>query len=109
MAATIPCMKPFIKSFNTGFLSHRADQGVYGSSNDHGSGNYQLSVVSSSKRDSRYRSHSRKDQLGGMTMTRIEPNNAMAQDESRSLSEDGSDKMIIRRTTAWDVRYDEHS
>lgn len=44
-----------------------------------------------------------------MTMTRIEPNNAMAQDESRSLSEDGSDKMIIRRTTAWDVRYDEHS
>ena len=112
MAATIPCMKPFIKAFNTGYLGHTVSQmGGYGTGygTGYGKGNeYVLQSISSDRgfgptkaKSGRNLGPLRPDQGDNATVVEHEP----AQ-PSGSMTSDGSEKMIIRQTVGWNVRYD---
>ncbi|KAK2737234.1 Ubiquinone biosynthesis protein coq9, mitochondrial [Myotisia sp. PD_48] len=94
MAATIPCLKPFVKAFNTGYFDTSA--ALQGSSAGEG---YALSNITNARTkvtvdESIYKKDKRTDRKGHQ------------RDGSDTPSSAGSDKMIIRRTTAWDVSYD---
>lgn len=93
MASTIPSLKPFVKAFNTGYFDTRA---VQSSSIDDG---YALSHLSPANITVSANSHAyRKGRP-----SKADRGSHVRED---SPSSTGSDKMIIRRTTAWDVSYD---
>ncbi|KAI9801612.1 MAG: hypothetical protein M1825_003291 [Sarcosagium campestre] len=116
MAATIPCMKPFIKAFNTGFLGTTARQteiGGYGSNSEYGprDTSYALQSISSEYGYVKQsRSSSGKVPVlrpdGGDNATSVEHD---PHHPSGSMTSDGSEKMIIRQTVGWNVRYDQES
>ncbi|KAH7351401.1 hypothetical protein BKA66DRAFT_279790 [Pyrenochaeta sp. MPI-SDFR-AT-0127] len=130
MAATIPCLKSFIRSFDTG----SGVKAGFGSSNEYGSsgrtgsnalsnGNYQLSSLKRSKNDSSY-SRSRADDDGDTrailrTFTSARPsppstaretnaNNGYKrqQHEPDRDSQGSRQELVIRRDMGWEVGSD---
>ncbi|RJE20992.1 hypothetical protein PHISCL_06662 [Aspergillus sclerotialis] len=98
IASTIPCLKPFMKSFNTGYLSHRAQQTAFGGTGH--STSYPLTSISTQHgmdgSESQVRStvHADRDSIG-----------APADENGYDSGSNGSEKMIIKCTTSWDVSY----
>ncbi|KAI9803961.1 MAG: hypothetical protein M1833_000242 [Piccolia ochrophora] len=114
MAATIPCMKPFVKAFNTGYYTHTPDQ-AGGSQYGYGSAyakdtNYALQSVSSQTGPAPDRASRkmkiRPDAQDAVTVIETDKENSKPE-EAGSVTTHGSDKMMIRRTVGWNVRYDE--
>lgn len=103
MASTIPCLKPFVKSFNTGYFDTRAV--VDGSSQGEA---YVLSNMSRSKYTATAENAADVPKSGSNIGGMLKGNKKghIRSQGSDSPSSTGSDKMIIRRTTAWDVSYD---
>ncbi|EZF29086.1 hypothetical protein GY631_0310 [Trichophyton interdigitale] len=89
MAATIPCLKPFVKLFNTGWFDTRAMHSTSGGEQ------YALSNIqptgSTEDKSTRRKWNDRRH---------------VRSQGSSAPSSAGSDIMIIRQTTAWDVTYD---
>ncbi|EEP80629.1 conserved hypothetical protein [Uncinocarpus reesii 1704] len=89
MAATIPCMKPFIKAFNTGWLlaldTSTPSEG-YALSNMH-------RTAYSANAETQFSSKS--------SIFQASRQGHVLHQEPGTPSSAGSDKMIIRRTTAW--------
>ncbi len=128
MAATIPCMKPFVKAFNTGYLGTAARQtdygygyatGTFGHSGDKTNGqSFALQSMRSrhgdDKRDAPH--HQKSTHNLKLKEKQIRPDLAdttayvehnQGQEESGSVTSQGSDQMIIRRTVGWDIRYED--
>ncbi|EFQ97430.1 hypothetical protein MGYG_00471 [Nannizzia gypsea CBS 118893] len=88
MAATIPCLKPFVKLFNTGWFDTR------GVSTNSAGEQYALSNITPAR-------------VSVTTEASKKPWNDRRHVRQQSASSSaGSDIMIIRQTTAWDVTYD---
>ena len=104
IAATIPCMRPFLKAFNSGFLGVAAGQA------DQTQCCFGSSPKGSHRPESRTsrtagRPRFRPDQAGkSETVVEHDP---MYRAETGSRTSDGSEKMIIRQTVAWNVQYGE--
>ncbi|KAI1931459.1 hypothetical protein LOZ58_005782 [Ophidiomyces ophidiicola] len=100
IAATIPCLKPFVKAFNTGWFDTRAVDGLsypegYALSNLH--------------RSTKYSANAEVGNPVGRGVTIHSPEDGRVASRGRdSPSTLGSDTMIIRRTTAWDVSYEDY-
>ncbi|KAK2879363.1 hypothetical protein FQN49_000951 [Arthroderma sp. PD_2] len=92
MAATIPCLKPFVKLFNTGWFDTRAINSTSG-----GEG-YVLSNMTPARITVTADDKVFKKQRNERRHIR--------QQSSGAPSSAGSERMIIRQTTAWDVSYD---
>lgn len=118
VAATIPCMNVFLKSFSTGYLMTTADQ--VDTTATKGSNSYVMSTVRS-----RHTRNSDKKTAGTQTSVapleeadvRLRPGGGVSSSkivhkgsiggnhtDAESLTSDGSDKIIVRRTVdvAWD-------
>ncbi|KAK5123181.1 hypothetical protein LTR85_003379 [Meristemomyces frigidus] len=102
IAATIPCMRLFLKNFNTGYLGTTADQvdPTATMAATKGSNSYAMSSV----RSRHMNSHNKDKEKGGdirlrpdvsMTTSKI---NHDTSSERGSITSDGSDKIIIRKT-----------
>ena len=121
IAATIPCMRIFLKNFTTGWLGTTADQVDHTATLDatKGSNSYALSSMSSHARNRHLdsRSHFRSEKGDGhgdgdgelklrgddaINITQVtHPDNIT---ETGSNTSDGSDRIIIRKTVQ--VGYD---
>lgn len=97
IASTIPCLKPFIKSFNTGYLSHRAEQTVFGSTTH--SNSYPLTTLSSQRDKDGAESQMRSAVCAGRDSI------GSPEEDGYDSGTNGSDKMIIKCTRTWDVSY----
>ncbi|KAI9710043.1 MAG: hypothetical protein M1812_007507 [Candelaria pacifica] len=128
MAATIPCMKPFVKAFNTGYLGTAARQTNYAygyatgtfadDKTNHGRSFALQSMRSRSQEDSKRAEpqHQKstnnlklreKDLRPDMVDSTVYVEHSQGQEESGSVTSHGSDQMIIRRTVGWDIRYED--
>ncbi|KAI9744980.1 MAG: hypothetical protein M1835_002655 [Candelina submexicana] len=129
MAATIPCMKPFVKAFHTGYLGTAARQtnygygygtGTFGNSDktDHGRSFALQSMRSRSADERKNVEPQRQKSTHNLKLQEKELRPDMAdstvfiehnqvQEESGSVTSHGSDQMIIRRTVGWDIRYED--
>lgn len=96
MAATIPCLKPFVKAFNTGWFDTRAvNHSSYSDA-------YALSNLTRTK-------YSVNAEAGNTSTRDILPSardGHARRQGSETPSSTGSDIMIIRQTTAWNVSYE---
>ncbi|EEQ30494.1 conserved hypothetical protein [Microsporum canis CBS 113480] len=92
MAATIPCLKPFVKLFNTGWFDTRAIHSTSGGEH------YALSNLTPARVTVTADDKLPKKQWNDRRHARAQ--------SSGAPSSAGSDIMIIRQTTAWDVTYD---
>lgn len=106
MAATIPCLKPFMKSLNTGYLSTRAEQTAFGGSFH--SNSYPLtSLFSQRGKDGLDSSSGPAEPMPIMPMAGKGPERswigAPEDDDNESAGTNSSDTMFIRCTTSWDV------
>ncbi|EAS36414.2 uncharacterized protein CIMG_01768 [Coccidioides immitis RS] len=97
MAATIPCLKPFVKAFNTGWFDTR---GVDTSLHSDG---YALSNLNRTKYSANAEIVSGSDEIDNLESI---PRGRLRQRGSDTPSSAGSDIMIIRRTKAWNVSYE---
>lgn len=97
MATTIPCLKPFIKSFNTG----------WGTVIPNESGSYALADLSykSQGANSAVRRTRAEEDLKGITRSSL---HAVTQPRRFSEGSDDSQKMIIRKTVSTNIDYDAH-
>ncbi|KAI9701000.1 MAG: hypothetical protein M1836_001668 [Candelina mexicana] len=130
MAATIPCMKPFVKAFNTGYLGTAARQtnygygygtGTFGNSDDKTNHGRSFALQSMRSRSADERKHvepqhqksthnlklKEKELRPDMADSTVYVEHNQVQEESGSVTSHGSDQMIIRRTVGWDIRYDD--
>jgi hypothetical protein len=118
IAATIPCLRPFLKAFNSGFMgvaATQADPTLYGSSDGRkGNSSYILqSRRGDNKSALRSAAHASRDEGRGFREVNIGQSHTcvehdpMHNAETGSRTSDGSEKMIIRQTVAWDVQYDD--
>ncbi|MCJ1301597.1 hypothetical protein MMC08_004398, partial [Hypocenomyce scalaris] len=109
ISATIPCLKPFMRACNTGFLGGPLTK-------QHGStytsaGSYALQSVSSDKtavtshRQTSTRKILRPGRGDTMTVIAHEPRRAGREDDD-SVDSGGSQQMIIRQTRGWTVEHD---
>ncbi|KAK4543662.1 hypothetical protein LTR36_005307 [Oleoguttula mirabilis] len=106
IAATVPCMRLFLKNFNTGYLGTTADQvdPTATMAGTKGSNSYAMSTVRSRHMDSQ----NRDQQIGGDIRLRPDVNmvtskiNHETSSERGSVTSDGSDKIIIRKTVQVD-------
>lgn len=115
IAATIPCLKSFIKSFDTGFgLEVGYNTHPYGSAHSRGYGNgtkagqsFQMSSLkgSDSTKDSSPQTlgQLRPEQINNTTNIYHENDPPR---EDASITSGNSQEMIIRRDVQWDVRHD---
>ena len=111
IAATIPCMRIFLQNFTTGYLGTTADQldPTATQAATKGSNSYMMSSMRSRRLDAN--SSDRTDKPigernlklrpdGGMTTSRVvHTDNAT---ETGSITSDGSDKIIVRKTVQVD-------
>lgn len=92
MAATIPCLKPFVKLFNTGWFDTRAMHSTSGGE-QYALSNIQPAEITVTTEDKPAR-------------RKWNDRRHVRSQGSSAPSSAGSDIMIIRQTTAWDVTYD---
>lgn len=104
MAATIPCLKPFMKSLNTGYLSHNAQQA--------GRLNSALMLVplsqSQTSRQVHVSSHAPSSNSTSV-LGRAGASDKLfpGTDDEKSLSTQASDQRMIRYTREFDISYDD--
>lgn len=116
IASTIPCMRPFLKAFNTGSLGAVADGtelGSYGYGNSRSRKPRDDSALRTSsmpvKEDALHVSEGeviespvlRKD--ASAAVTQVAHDGERVQVDATSVTTDGSDRMIIRKTTEWSI------
>ena len=109
IAATIPCMHIFLRNFSTGYLGTTAEQVDPTGSATQGSSSYQLSKLRERQKESHSKSKQRQDSKTptsrlrpdfGQNVSRIEHPDEVT--ESGSVTSDGSDRIIIRKTVMVD-------
>lgn len=98
IAATIPCLKPFMRSLNSGYMSHRAPQSTIGSGVH--SNSVPLTSISSQKGKGPMRSR-RGPQSDGDGDSLVDVDDDNGYDSGTA----GSDKMIIKYKKSWEVSY----
>jgi hypothetical protein len=112
MAASIPCAKPFIQAFYTGYLTHQVPESVL---RDTHLGPYALSDLPSSGKSNGTSPMPSISGPGKDPITEPKPvafkadvsaniSNTILVDDDNA-SDDNADAMAIRQTTAWSVRY----
>lgn len=115
IAATIPCLKSFIKSFDTGFgLEIGYSANPYGSqvSRQYGNGTKgQQSFQMTSLKGSESTKESSPQSLGQLRPEQIKNTTNIYHEnepprEDASVTSGNSQEMIIRRDVQWDVRHD---
>ncbi|KAJ9669586.1 hypothetical protein H2201_000453 [Coniosporium apollinis] len=115
IAATIPCLKSFIKSFDTGFgLEVGYNTHPYGSANSRGYANGTKggqSFQMSSLKGSESTKDSSPQTLGQLRPEQIRNTTNIYHEndpprEDASITSGNSQEMIIRRDVQWDVRHD---
>ncbi|KAI9732397.1 MAG: Ubiquinone biosynthesis protein coq9, mitochondrial [Cirrosporium novae-zelandiae] len=108
MAATMPCMKPFMQAFDTGYLGNNITQGYFSSSDGYArpGQTYAMNTMSSAIRGKdTSNSNWRPDHPEFSANIRASLSHERP-DSGQSTTSSGSDKMIIRKTEGWTVRYD---
>lgn len=105
ISATIPCLKPFLRACNSGFLGSTLTR-QYGSTYTSG-GSYALQSMSSDKAaaaNHQRRKSSRPAQAETSTVVTHPPPSSRRED-AESVESGGSEQLIIRQTREWIVEH----